>query len=529
MSTIPRTYLASGELDDVSKGTFFWRSRSGDTATVAFDADYDFTFGPEIVNVIVSGSNLSGYPRFKDVIFPAYDGTNINTRYISFNNICSNSFVNNWDFKDLEILPKLNGSDIQSEQFFSMTGGQGTSESSRTSLTWSYSGARVQTIKVNSPWIPPYWISNIETLTNITLGNKVKKIGEGFCCWCYWVGSWGTSSFYDNTPANPNFEFTFPNNTDLALGIHDTFKYTKAKKVDMSNVKHLAMSNNDLYNDVYTDENLEILATDIGDKKQICAYVKNLILPSSPLIFPQASFAIWSTTDTNGKQVNMETVDINGVEHLPNYSFTNQSSLTTVSCSTAATVSLGTEGDSTTVAKNHKCFYNCKSLVTFPFAKLRGRIGFLEFANNEKLTTDSDLVFSGITACTGYGTYDPSVSDTSAAETNPTTPNKSSAFYNCGTISKLWFDNTCTFTAIGTYFAYSCTALREVKVPPTCMHIGYKAFDLCTLLGRLYVPTGCTIDPTAIFLNTTVVYYDPTTGEYEDPSDHTTKKLPDYT
>ena len=87
---------------------------------------------------------------------------------------------------------------------------------------------------------------------------------------------------------------------------------------------------------------------------------------------------------------------------------------------------------------------------------------------------------------------------------------------NCIAITKLTFDDTCTFTFVGADFAYGCTALREVRLPKTCMRICSGAFDECTVLGSIIAPEGIVVETNGIFLNTTIHHYNVETGEMID-------------
>lgn len=499
-------------LDTLKYGDFIWGTKKNETVKCGFNSDFNsFNFAPGTTSATIIESNT--YTRTKDIIFP----TDNDLLYISSSTKCTDNLAKKWDFKNLEFRPKLDTNGVVvPEELFTMSAGYQTTEARRTSIndnnlsTNYYEAPRVEEIYVNSPWFPPYFISNVETLKVLVLGTATKKIGEGFCCWNHWMPAWRGDDRNRRPPGTfyGDFEFTFPASTDLALSIHNCFKYDKAKTVDMTHVAHIAMSDTDLYNNIYTDDDDSILATDIGDKCQACAYVYNLKLPKfSSVRFPQATFAIWSTSDAIAKQVNMRTLDINGINKLPNYAFTNQSLLTTVTASIASTITLGTDGDSSTVAKNHKCFKGCSSMTTFPLEKLRGRLGYADFMGCTNLTNTETSVFSGITSCNAYSDYDPAVSDTSDGLEDPTTPNKSATFYGCSSLKRLWFDDTCTFTAIGTYFAYDCGSVREVRLPPTCTHVGYRAFYGCTALAKIYAPTGCTFDTDAYPSTTTVDYY----------------------
>lgn len=484
MTFIDCTNLPSG----INQGTFLIKSETSNSFTISYNCNVDYQFGEEITELIANSSSQ----RTVDIVIP--DSI---TKITSPNN----GFTN---LADIEV-------DLGEAQFDESDADNNyclfTSDSWGRMWTWrmgnstSVNTCKVKKITCNSEYIPRFFCTRNDLIESIVLGDKVKYIDAGFLCGCNVATKYG--AVFDR------LTFSLPENIE-AICADSFISRTKLDVVDLSSLPHVALTSDDLHSRVYTDANEDVLSTDTT--RGVCECAVHLTLPTDPdVYFPQGAFALTNySTDSRMNEftgARMKTVDFNGAERLPNYAFYGQTVLESVTAS--KDFYLGTESDVAS-DRNHRCFFNCKLLTLFPFNHLKGRIGYNEFHGCEVLETPGDnCTFSGITALNAYGEY----SDT---DTTNTVNNYSGAFKNCIAITKLIFDDTCTFTFVGADFAYGCTALREVRLPKTCMRICSGAFDECTVLGSIIAPEGIVVETNGIFLNTTIHHYNVETGEMID-------------
>lgn len=485
MTFIDCVNLPSG----INQGTFLIKSETSNSFNIVYSCDVNYTFGEEITDLTASSTSN----RTVDIVIP-----DTITKITSPNN----GFT---DLSNIEVdlgEAQFDESDADNNYYLFTSDSWGRTWSWRMGYNnISTNTCKVKKITCNSEYIPRFFCTRNDLIESIILGDKVKYIDAGFLCGCNVAKAYG--AVFDR------LTFSLPENIE-AICADSFISRTNIDNVDLSSLPHVALTSDDLHNRVYTDANEDVLSTDTT--RGVCECVVNLTLPTSPdVYFPQGAFALtnyaYSSSYSEFTGARMKTVNFNGAERLPNYAFYGQTILERVTAS--KDFYLGTESD-VAADRNHRCFFNCKSLISFPFNHLKGRIGYNEFNGCEVLETpDDNCTFSGITALNAYGEY----SDT---DTTNTVNNYSGAFKNCIAITKLTFDDTCTFTFVGADFAYGCTALREVRLPKTCMRICSGAFDECTVLGSIIAPEGIVVETNGIFLNTTIHHYNVETGEMID-------------
>lgn len=485
MTFIDCVNLPSG----INQGTFLIKSETSNSFNIIYSCDVNYTFGEEITDLTASSTSN----RKVDIVIP-----DTITKITSPNN----GFT---DLSNIEVdlgEAQFDESDADNNYYLFTSDSWGSTWSWRMGYNnISTNTCKVKKITCNSEYIPRFFCTRNDLIESIILGDKVKYIDAGFLCGCNVAKAYG--AVFDR------LTFSLPENIE-AICADSFISRTNIDNVDLSSLPHVALTSDDLHNRVYTDANEDVLSTDTT--RGVCECAVNLTLPTSPdVYFPQGAFALtnyaYSSSYSEFTGARMKTVNFNGAERLPNYAFYDQTILERVTAS--KDFYLGTESD-VAADRNHRCFFNCKSLISFPFNHLKGRIGYNEFNGCEVLETpDDNCTFSGITALNAYGEY----SDT---DTTNTVNNYSGAFKNCIAITKLTFDDTCTFTFVGADFAYGCTALREVRLPKTCMRICSGAFDECTVLGSIIAPEGIVVETNGIFLNTTIHHYNVETGEMID-------------
>lgn len=484
MTFIDCVNLPSG----INQGTFLIKSETSNSFNIIYSCDVNYTFGEEITDLTASSTSN----RKVDIVIP-----DTITKITSPNN----GFT---DLSNIEVdlgEAQFDESDSDNNYCLFTSDSWGRMWSCRMGTTVSVNTCKVKKISCNSEYIPRFFCTRNDLIESIVLGDKVKYIDAGFLCGCNVSTKYG--AVFDK------LTFSLPENIE-AICVDSFISRTNIDNIDLSSLPHVALTSDDLHNRVYTDANEDVLSTDTT--RGVCECAVNLTLPaSSDVYFPQGAFAL--TNYNSDSRMNeftgarMKTVNFNGAERLPNYAFYDQTVLERVTAS--KDFYLGTDSD-VAVDRNHRCFVNCNSLISFPFNHLKGRIGYHEFYGCEVLETpDDNCTFSGITALNAYGEY----SDTDTANA---VNNYSGAFKNCTSITKLTFDDTCTFTFVGADFAYGCTALREVRLPKTCMRICSGAFDECTVLGSIIAPEGIVVETNGIFLNTTIHHYNVETGEMID-------------
>lgn len=469
----------------INEGTFLIKSETSNSFVITYVCNVDYQFGEEITELVANSDST----RTIDIVIP--DSI---TKITSPNN----GFT---ELANIEV-------DLGEAQFDESDADNNyclfTSDSWNGMWSWRMDGMAtcgVKKITCNSEYIPRFFCTRNDLIESVVLGNKVKYIDAGFLCGC--------NVSTKNGAVFDRLTFSLPENIE-AICADSFISRTNIDNIDLSSLPHIALTSDDLHNRVYTDANEDVLSTDTT--RGVCECAVHLTLPTDPdVYFPQGAFGLINySTDSRMNEftgARMKTVNFNGAERLPNYAFYDQTVLESVTAS--KDFYLGTESD-VALDRNHRCFFNCKQLTSFPFSHLKGRIGYNEFYGCEALETpDDNCTFSGITALNAYGEY----SDT---DTTNTVNNYSGAFKNCIAITKLTFDDTCTFTFVGADFAYGCTALREVRLPKTCMRICSGAFDECTVLGSIIAPEGIVVETNGIFLNTTIHHYNVETGEMID-------------
>lgn len=485
MTFIDCTNLPSG----INQGTFLIKSETSNSFNIIYSCDVNYTFGEEITDLTASSTSN----RTVDIVIPdtITKITSPNNGFTKLSDIEVDLGEAQFDESDADNNYCLFTSDSWG-RMWSWRMGNGSS---------STNTCKVKKITCNSEYIPRFFCTRNDLIESVVLGDKVKYIDAGFLCGCNVSTKYG--AVFDR------LTFSLPENIE-AICADSFISRAKIDNVDLSSLPHVSLTSDDLHNRIYTDTNEDVLSTDTT--RGVCECAVNLTLPTSPdVYFPQGAFALTNySTDSRMNEftgARMKTVNFNGAERLPNYAFYGQTALESVTAT--KDFYLGTESD-VAADRNHRCFFNCKSLTSFPFNHLKGRIGYNEFNGCEVLETpDDNCTFSGITALNAYGEY----SDT---DTTNTVNNYSGAFKNCIAITKLTFDDTCTFTFVGADFAYACTALREVRLPKTCMRICSGAFDECTVLGSIIAPEGIVVETNGIFLNTTIHHYNVETGEMID-------------
>lgn len=469
----------------IHEGIFLMKSEIGNSYTVNYNCDADYQFGEEITELVANSDST----RTIDIVIPDTISkiTSPNNGFTELANIEVDLGEAQFDESDADNNYYLFTSDSWNRFWTKRMDGLDT--------------CKVKKITCNSEYIPRFFCTRNDLIESVVLGDKVKYIDAGFLCGC--------NVSTKNGAVFDRLTFSLPENIE-AICADSFISRTKLDVVDLSSLPHVALTSDDLHNRVYTDTNEDVLSTDTT--RGVCECAVHLTLPTDPdVYFPQGAFALTNySTDSRMNEftgARMKTVNFNGAERLPNYAFYGQTVLESVTAS--KDFYLGTESDVAS-DRNHRCFFNCKQLTSFPFSHLKGRIGYNEFYGCEVLETpDGNCTFSGITALNAYGEY----SDT---DTTNTVNNYSGAFKNCIAITKLTFDDTCTFTFVGADFAYGCTALREVRLPKTCMRICSGAFDECTVLGSIIAPEGIVVETNGIFLNTTIHHYNVETGEMID-------------
>lgn len=485
MTFIDCSNLPSG----INQGTFLIKSDTSNYFDIIYSCDVNYTFGEEITDLTASSTSS----RTVDIVIPdtITKITSPNNGFTNLSNIEVDLGEAQFDESDDDNNYSLFTSDTWGRMWTWRMG----------STTTNTNTCKVKKITCNSEYIPRFFCTRNDLIESVVLGDKVKYIDAGFLCGCNVSTKYG--AVFDR------LTFSLPENIE-AICANSFISRTNIENVDLSILPHVALTSDDLHNRVYTDANEAVLSTDTV--RGVCECAVNLTLPTSPdVYFPQGAFALTNYSSSSNTYeftgARMRTVNFNGAERLPNYAFYKQTALESVTAS--KDFYLGTES-SVATDRNHRCFYNCESLVSFPFSHLKGRIGYHEFYGCVDLETpDDNCTFSGITALNAYGEY----SDT---DTTNVTNNYSGAFKNCTSITKLTFDDTCTFTFVGADFAYGCTALREVRLPKTCMRICSGAFDECTVLGSIIAPEGIVVETNGIFLNTTIHHYNVETGEMID-------------